>query len=98
MRYLWVYLWNGLLTLLSQFWSTESRWAYIPLEPAYPKERLNYMINDSKMPVLITKSSFLDIVPDSNVTVVNMDLDWERISKESKEIQTATLITIIWFT
>jgi len=59
--------------------------AYIPLEPAYPKERLNYMINDSKMPVLITKSSFLDIVPDSNVTVVNMDLDWERISKESKE-------------
>ena len=28
--------------------------AYVPLEPAYPSERLAYMLNDSQIPVLVT--------------------------------------------
>ncbi|MBA2352668.1 MAG: amino acid adenylation domain-containing protein, partial [Burkholderiales bacterium] len=30
--------------------------AYLPLDPAYPKERLAFMLEDSKAPVLITES------------------------------------------
>ena len=30
--------------------------AYIPLDPAYPQERLAFMIEDSQLPVLLTES------------------------------------------
>ena len=33
---------------------------YVPLDPAYPKERLAFMINDSQSPVLLTQRSLRD--------------------------------------
>jgi natural product biosynthesis luciferase-like monooxygenase protein/amino acid adenylation domain-containing protein len=31
--------------------------AYVPIDPAYPKERLKFMLEDAKMPVLITRQT-----------------------------------------
>ena len=37
--------------------------AYVPLDPSYPKERLAFMLEDSKPLVLITQSSLLHLLP-----------------------------------
>src|SRR6185436_8612799 len=32
--------------------------AYVPMDPAYPADRLAFMLNDAQAPVLVTKSSY----------------------------------------
>jgi amino acid adenylation domain-containing protein len=53
--------------------------AYIPLDPAYPQQRLEFMLADSQASVLLTQNKLLDI-PKHNASVVCLDSDWEQIS------------------
>ncbi|MDQ3652504.1 MAG: amino acid adenylation domain-containing protein [Acidobacteriota bacterium] len=59
--------------------------AYLPLDPAYPRERLSFMIEDAGVPVLLTQARLLDSVPVHNAEVVCIDRDWEGISAESTD-------------
>ncbi len=68
---------------------------YVPLDPAYPRERLEFMIADSQAAVLLTNKEIgdwgLEIVgahqsPISNLqspTVVCLDAEWEQIAHEA---------------
>jgi amino acid adenylation domain-containing protein len=59
--------------------------AYLPLDPDYPQERLEFMLCDAKVAVLITKQKLLTGLPVQNIPVVCLDKDWENISQESAE-------------
>ena len=59
--------------------------AYLPLDPAYPAERLAYMIQDSRTPVLLTQSTLLDRLPDHNAVTVQLDREWDVIAQEPEE-------------
>ena len=69
--------------------------AYLPLDPGYPKERLAFMIEDSRIPILLTqfslKSRLADLAPanahsiNNHLTLICLDRDWEVMEKESKE-------------
>src|SRR6185295_4808822 len=39
--------------------------AYLPLDPAYPQERLAFMLEDSRAPVLITQTHLLGALPEA---------------------------------
>jgi amino acid adenylation domain-containing protein/thioester reductase-like protein len=56
--------------------------AYIPLDPAYPAERLAFMLEDSGLPVLIAEQGLLEGLPPHSAQVVCLDSDWERIVQE----------------
>jgi polyketide synthase PksJ len=58
---------------------------YIPLDPAYPKDRLAYMIEDSQMTLLITQDSIRDMIPEKGIKVICIDTEWSQISRESSE-------------
>ncbi len=47
--------------------------AYVPLDPAYPKARLDYMLADSRAPVLIVDSWLSDMWGNAHASVVCMD-------------------------
>jgi amino acid adenylation domain-containing protein/non-ribosomal peptide synthase protein (TIGR01720 family) len=47
--------------------------AYLPLDPAYPRDRLAFMIEDAKVAALLTTSEFAAAVPDQGVPVVHLD-------------------------
>ena len=52
--------------------------AYIPLDPSHPRERLSWMLEDSRARVLITESRLLDALPDHHAEILCLDLDdWE---------------------
>jgi amino acid adenylation domain-containing protein len=62
--------------------------AYVPLDPAYPKERLSYILEDSKATVMLTQSSLLEQLPESDATLIcldpgNSDLDCEMTDNPS---------------
>jgi amino acid adenylation domain-containing protein len=59
--------------------------AYVPVDPAYPAERIAYMLADSAAPVLLTQSSLVDALPATDAVVVRMDADAEAIAAECAE-------------
>jgi len=51
--------------------------AYVPVDPEYPAERVALMLTDSEAPVLLTQSSLLGQLPDTDATVICLDdFDW----------------------
>jgi amino acid adenylation domain-containing protein len=59
--------------------------SYVPLDPTYPRERLDYMIQDAHPPVLLAQQRFVDILPcaDQNSRVLTLDtIDWAAIDAD----------------
>lgn len=56
--------------------------AYLPIDTAYPPERLTFMLEDSKAPVLLTQQHLAASCPASQVRVVCFDTKWERVDRE----------------
>jgi amino acid adenylation domain-containing protein len=59
--------------------------ACVPLDPAYPKERLTYMLEDSQTSLVLTQAGLLAEVTDFDAEVVNLDADWKMFAAESRE-------------
>lgn len=59
--------------------------AYLPLDPAYPKERLAFMLSDSRAPVLVTQRSRVSDLPETPVKQVCIDGDLKWIEQEGGE-------------
>src|SRR5258708_5997582 len=55
----------------------------VPLDPAYPKERLAYMLEDSQTSLVLTQSGLLAEVTDFDAEIINLDADWKLFSGES---------------
>jgi amino acid adenylation domain-containing protein len=58
---------------------------YLPLDPAYPKERLTFMLETAQAPLVLTQERLLAGLPEYDVMIVCMDSDWEAIARESQE-------------
>ncbi|MEM9220495.1 MAG: amino acid adenylation domain-containing protein [Cyanobacteria bacterium P01_F01_bin.150] len=55
--------------------------SYVPLDPAYPQERLEFMLEDSQIPVLVTQQSLAGHLPCAHhMHVAYLDRDWSTIS------------------
>jgi len=54
--------------------------AFLPLDPAYPPERLAYMIEDSGIPVLLTQQAIVENLPENGAKIVALDAEWENIA------------------
>ncbi|HWI59618.1 MAG TPA: amino acid adenylation domain-containing protein, partial [Bacillota bacterium] len=65
--------------------------AYVPLDASYPRERLEFMLQDTAAPVLLTQQSLLSRMPHHLAKVICLDADWELVARESRHnLATAT--------
>ncbi|HEX7331308.1 MAG TPA: amino acid adenylation domain-containing protein [Pyrinomonadaceae bacterium] len=71
----------GLLAIL------KSGGVYVPLDPAYPSERLSWMVEDAGVSFIITQQQLLFTLPSFALTAedVCIDSEWEIIAKQSDE-------------
>jgi amino acid adenylation domain-containing protein len=58
--------------------------AYLPLDPAYPRERLAFMLADTNAPVVVTTERQKDSLPDFAGTVVCLDAEQSLIDREAE--------------
>jgi methionyl-tRNA formyltransferase len=49
--------------------------AYLPLDPAYPRDRLAFMIEDSGVPVIVTQSHLVGLLPSHGASILRIDAD-----------------------
>ena len=64
--------------------------AYVPLDPAYPKERLRFMLENSGVRVLLTTQKLLTDFPQlaevsKEIQLVCLDTEWDVISNQSDQ-------------
>ncbi|MGA8708022.1 MAG: amino acid adenylation domain-containing protein, partial [Steroidobacteraceae bacterium] len=55
--------------------------AYLPLDPAYPPERLAFMLEDAAAPLLLTQSALRERLPEHVGKTIWLDADWPAIVK-----------------
>ncbi|MCB8924044.1 MAG: amino acid adenylation domain-containing protein [Ardenticatenaceae bacterium] len=58
--------------------------AHVCLDPSYPVERLQFMVEDAAPDVLITQTHLQSILPPTRIKTVRLDADWQEIKQESK--------------
>ena len=56
--------------------------AYVPLDPTHPRDRLAFLIEDMRAPVLLTLDRFAADIPSAGAQVLRLDADWPRIAAE----------------
>ncbi|MDQ3252839.1 MAG: amino acid adenylation domain-containing protein, partial [Acidobacteriota bacterium] len=57
--------------------------AYLPLDPAYPTERLRFMLEDAAVPIVLTHTDLVRNLPvEGSAALVCMDAEWEAIARE----------------
>jgi amino acid adenylation domain-containing protein len=59
--------------------------AYVPLSPAYPRERLSFIVSDAEVELLLTQRRLLTDLPEIPARIVSLDGDDEAVSRESRE-------------
>ncbi|MDJ1168163.1 amino acid adenylation domain-containing protein [Roseofilum sp. BLCC_M154] len=59
--------------------------AYVPLDPAYPKERLDFMVEDAALSIVVTQEKLISGLTAPSLKLVNLDNDWEKISQQSQD-------------
>ncbi|MBD2677482.1 MULTISPECIES: non-ribosomal peptide synthetase [Nostoc] len=58
---------------------------YIPLDPSYPVERLNFMLLDSQASILITQQKILEKLSLSSSKIVCLDIQKDEIAQQNLE-------------
>jgi len=58
---------------------------YVPLDPTYPRERLTFMLEDARTPVLLTQRHLLTAIPAHAARTLCLDADWDAIARASAE-------------
>lgn len=58
--------------------------AVLPLDPEFPKERIDFMLKDAQVSLIVTQKPILKRLPPHKANVLCIDTDWEFIAQECK--------------
>ena len=74
--------------------------AYVPLDPAYPKDRLAYMVEDARLSAIVSQSAYQSFLPEASVPVITLDrlgaFEEEPDSNPSSKVRPEDLAYVIY--
>ncbi len=59
--------------------------AYLPVDPAFPTDRQAFMLDDAKVPVLLTSAKLAAGLPPHAAIQICLDTEWDSIQSYSKD-------------
>ncbi|HEX6717999.1 MAG TPA: amino acid adenylation domain-containing protein [Pyrinomonadaceae bacterium] len=59
--------------------------AFVPLDPAYPPARLDFVLRDTQTPIALTQQHLVERLPEFGGHVVCLDTDWSVIATENEQ-------------
>ena len=76
--------------IVSLFGILKAGGAWVPLDVSYPKERIDYVLQDSKARVVLTHEKWRAALAANDLAIVALDSDWKQIDRESAANPAAT--------
>ncbi|MEL7408344.1 MAG: amino acid adenylation domain-containing protein, partial [Cyanobacteria bacterium J06558_2] len=64
---------RSLNMIVAMFAILKAGGCYVPLDPNYPQARLDYIVEDSQIQILITQTQHQTKFPNNNLTLINLD-------------------------
>ncbi|MGA9378236.1 MAG: amino acid adenylation domain-containing protein, partial [Phormidium sp.] len=58
--------------------------AYVPLDPEYPIDRLNFMLADTQVKLLLTQEKLVETLTKHQAQIISLDRDWQTIAQASQ--------------
>src|SRR5262249_8974972 len=68
-----LYMEPSLAMLVGMLATLKAGGAYVPLVPAYPRQRLAFMLAESRVPVVLTQATLAGALPDTQAKVLCLD-------------------------
>ena len=68
--------------------------AYVPLDPEYPTERLNFMLEDAAVRVLLTQKHLVEKLSQHQAQLVCLDEVWEQILQNKQDNPTKVVTAL----
>lgn len=97
-----VYMDRSLELVIAFLGILKSGAAYVPIDPSYPDDRRNYILEASAAPVLLTQEHLFENAPSGDCKIVCLDKDWhhisERISRKPDITHDAGSLVCVLFT
>ena len=56
---------------------------YVPLDPSYPKERIDFMIKDASVRLVLTVEALREAIPTDGVETIAVDREWPLLAQYS---------------
>ncbi|HYU71268.1 MAG TPA: non-ribosomal peptide synthetase [Ktedonobacteraceae bacterium] len=74
---------------------------YVPLDPSYPSERLSFMLEDARVPVLVTQRHLTERLSHQGASVVCLDTDADVLTRQPEtdpvsELTATDLVYVIY--
>mmetsp|Transcript_32179 Transcript_32179/g.51189 ORF Transcript_32179/g.51189 Transcript_32179/m.51189 type:complete len:2607 (-) Transcript_32179:54-7874(-) len=70
---------RGAMLIIAWLGVLKSGAAIMPIDPAFPTERMRVMMNDAECTILVTNSELVNVIPESfQGRKIRIDLDWKR--------------------
>ena len=61
--------------------------AYVPLDPAYPTARLEFILDDARAPLVLTRrQSLVATLPDGGALALCLDTQWQEIAADARDV------------
>lgn len=71
--YVAIFMEKGIDALVALYAVMKAEGVYVPLDPTYPSDRLNYILDDAKVKLIIKDNSIIDAsIPQMNIS----DIEW----------------------
>jgi len=79
-----IYLERSVSMVVTLFGILKAGAAYVPFDTTYPEMRLRFMLEDARIPVLVTQPDLAGKLPDGTAKIIKPDVEWDLISQESQ--------------
>ncbi|WP_241392682.1 non-ribosomal peptide synthetase [Rippkaea orientalis] len=72
------------LMLIALLGTLKAGGAFLCLDPGYPRERLEYMLEDASVSTVLTQQHLQEAIPDGSHQLLCLDSEWEKIAEEQE--------------
>jgi amino acid adenylation domain-containing protein len=79
-----IYLERSIFSIVALLAILKAGGVYLPIDPAYPQERLTFMLQDSQAKLILTQDCLIANLQTDKIKVVNFDRDWYEIEKQAE--------------